>query len=1156
EPPEAAAGDGGDDGREAVPKAAEENKSKRKRRKNKKKRRRDIAAGAPAGSSASAARSYAEAPTTAAANSPPALTNDASDESVRVQKRDDERAGRQGGDPLTQLKTSPWQHSSTVKKPQTAEALMTVGAPSKTSPSPSPLQAHDNHSLAVDELNKGARSLEPKDNALEEDVGIAAFGPTDSINAEDVPQKSVKQQQLSLSQSLLISPLRSPSPLSMSQSEPWPQFRRENIEEGSKVVCADDSKAHEGQMKAYDVHESEQTNTPSNLKVVEDVEHLADDENPLKDNTQVHSAESIGDGDRSKAMEECGKGGGSLEDQNGEVNASFGPRVMPDKSQHASTLVCSSSDIVTEKSKQAQQPSLSQSLVKSPLQLDDDENLDKDCTQFLTAEPIGDIGIKDEHQRRKDRLLHQMEIKKEAMYRSMLHLSDRSYSIVYKAQGDQKDDAGNDDEEPGLPFIGPGLKEQYTDLRLLLQHGLLGCTDEDEFINKRADGENGSSGKNPYGNGEKSSEQNGEDPNIKGSVSALLIGPRGCGKTLVFERCLASLSRLVERRKEHILQRAAQQDDVSGNFNAAVPSFRVVRLNGILHNGADPVACVREIVRQISVMSKEERKRTKKATKRTSKRKRPKNSTHLETPERSKIHQKKEGIEDESDQKKLTSLIPQIEQNQTPDNPTNKIDSHDLRLRQSGFKSHILLLDEVLRTARIDGIPILFVLEELHTFFAEMPAPNKSNPSETLTVGPKQEDVANKRQLLLYHLLDRVADHNYLVSFVGMTTDVTCVTKLEKRVKSRVEGTSKIIYFDNIHCYDVLVQSLLGKFYTPPCSNECDAKAKDEYNEQKAMISIRKEVESILRDGRTDMNQDSLEEDNETVDDFELVRNVLQLNLDEGKDMRWFCKVLDVALGLLAFDIDSLDVDSLIHQSMEKPMDCSLTDVGLIPELSPSHMAQALVTMMASMGDVLGTLGQPGPPTQHALELIRWGQLVQDPKHYSCLVGTHPLLVALLDVSGPQIALLLSARRISARDDTRASAEDDVESIRRKKLTGEATANLSVPLTYQRIQDEYATSFLASDRYTTGPDRYPPHVLRRSCMDLMETEIIRLRREKVVDGGAQQFGHNEAISLGLDFSHLPLHVNLDWELEFIPVLKAGLLQSCTTALREWGLKMN
>lgn len=376
-----------------------------------------------------------------------------------------------------------------------------------------------------------------------------------------------------------------------------------------------------------------------------------------------------------------------------------------------------------------------------------------------------------------------------------------------------------------------------------------------------------------------------------------------------------------------------------------------------------------------------------------------------------------------------------------------------------------------------------------------------------------------------------------------MTTDLTAVTKLEKRVQSRAEGTSKLFYIGHNEDYDGLVQCLLGKFYSPP---DTGSEYGDDHNERGQMLDIREEVEAVLRGRQSNESEGHAEE--EAINDFALVQRVLLRNYNLlGSDMRWICRVFDVALGLLASDIDES-----ISQCMEGGV--SPATVACIPKLSPSHVAQALVVMSASLDDIAGGVGRPGIPTQRDLELIRWGQLLGDPKHYSCLLGTHPRLISLLDLSGPQVAVLLAARRIGARDDARANAEDEIEEIRRRGPGTRGGAVTALSLTYQRIEDEYRMSFVASGSYTISSDRYPPHVLHRSCVDLMELDIIRLKKD-ICCGGALQYVHNDAISFGTNMANLPLHVNLDWELEFMGPLKAGLLQ-CSTALREWGMKMN
>jgi len=796
---------------------------------------------------------------------------------------------------------------------------------------------------------------------------------------------------------------------------------------------------------------------------------------------------------------------------------------------------------------------------KQPAIEEEDEIIDFGTTTDPTLNGFHDIPSKE-----KQLLLHKLNMKKQAIYRSLLHLSDNSYSFVYDESSASKEDGMNDDDEPGLPYIGPHLKEDYKVLRTMLRRGLLGITDDNDT---NTDNSTTTRMDTTEGNGDDTTNMNNPFlPKIKANVSAVLMGPRGHGKTLVLERCLASLSRLAAKRKEQVLDQMMESNPRQAEEMYSQASFRVVRLNGLLFQGDSAVACTREIARQIGVMSREERKRTRKIMKQmnTKKRKLQGVTDDLETPsfKRQRKKDKSSSKKNSSAQKKHPSdgdtPLPNL--TQTPsDNPTpnNTTESHDLRNRRSGFNTYIALLDEVLRTARVDGIPILIVLDELQAFLNSGRSANTDVEGQGSSM---QQDVGSSdRQLLLYHLLDRVADHKFLVSVVGLTTDLRAVTKLEKRVQSRAEGTSKIIYFGHNKDFDELAKCLLGKFYTPPeerssgeSNNDmADIDEEDEYSEQMAMVDVREEVKVILTGGKSNSNRlmSEEEEENGEINDFALVQRVLERNYSLiGSDMRWICRVFDVALGLLVYDIDER-----VQQCMESNDDDCGDDV---PTLSASHVAKALITMNASMDDVSSTIGRPGIPSQSTLELITWGKLLGDPKHYSCLVGTHPRLVALLDLSGPQVAALLAARRIEARDDARANAgEDEIESRRRRGLaTNDKTASTSLPLTYKRIEDEYTTSFVASGRYTISSDRYPKHVLYRSFMDLMEMDIIRLKKE-ICGGGALQYGHNDALSSGSNMSGLPLYVNLDYDLELMPILKAGMLQ-CSTALREWGLKMN
>eukprot|EP00985_Skeletonema_marinoi_P019734 scaffold11427_cov231-Skeletonema_marinoi.AAC.5 len=809
--------------------------------------------------------------------------------------------------------------------------------------------------------------------------------------------------------------------------------------------------------------------------------------------------------------------------------------------------------------------------------------------------------------RKEHPLLHQLTMKQKAIDRSILHLSDNSYSFVYDesttaatttttaattaanitattnkvpkksiaarnegfiswspagattkekittpaaaaatvTERSNKDQSNNDNN--GLPFIGPGLKDQYDTMLKLLRDGLLGTYNDDD----------------------EDSNNNNIDlkPKIQSNVSAILMGPRGHGKSLLLERCLAELSRVAGKRKERVLQKMhkLQQQQQQSNGDDGIDklskvstevftqsSFRVVRINGLLYQGDNAVACTREIARQINAMSRMEKNNRSSGS---GSRRSRKGGTPVKgsTSKRQRISNHHDILH--TPIKLLSSTKPSSPM--SPKSPIPNNESHQFRLRRSGFNTNISLLDEALRTARIDGIPILIVLEELDTFLAGGKSYNMTAGSEQLS--HQEQGGSNDRQLLLYHLLDRVADHKFLVSLVGMTTNLSTINQLEKRVQSRAEGTSKVIYFghDVDGGYDACVESLLGKFYTPPVllNNKLgggregrilfDDDAREECMEQMEMMNLRNEVETIFRGSQAGSDEDA--DCDQEINDFSLVQRALRRNYEMHMDIRWFCGVLDVALSLLMSDVD--------EQKLRCSSEVTSDDNIQVPKLSPKHIAHALIIMGASLDDIASNVGRPGIPNQNALEQIRWGQLIEDPNHYSALVGTNPRLVALLDLSGPQIAILMAARRIMARDDARSTVDDEAAAggnVNKNGSKNLTVLSLVAPLTYKRIEDEYTTSFVNSERYTISSDRYPPHVLYRSFMDLMELDLIRLKKEHC-EGGALQYEHLGSLSTA-NISSLPLFVNLEWELDFLGVLKAGLLK-CSTSLREWGLKI-
>jgi len=122
--------------------------------------------------------------------------------------------------------------------------------------------------------------------------------------------------------------------------------------------------------------------------------------------------------------------------------------------------------------------------VKDPLEscksASKENEMQQQHSQAVIA-PAIDVDNSVEESQRKH-LFQQMKMKKQAIHRALLHLSDSSYSFVYDEgteNGQLNGSSNGHEDDPGLPFIGPSLKEQYNTLRLLLHKGLLGHTKDD-----------------------------------------------------------------------------------------------------------------------------------------------------------------------------------------------------------------------------------------------------------------------------------------------------------------------------------------------------------------------------------------------------------------------------------------------------------------------------------------------------------------------------------------------------------------------------------------------------------------------------------------------------------------------------------------------------
>jgi hypothetical protein len=223
--------------------------------------------------------------------------------------------------------------------------------------------------------------------------------------------------------------------------------------------------------------------------------------------------------------------------------------------------------------------------------------------------------------------------------------------------------------------------------------------------------------------------------------------------------------------------------------------------------------------------------------------------------------------------------------------------------------------------AEVDRIPIVLVLDELDAFILH------SNDSQ------------QHRQLLLYHLLDRVATPGSNLALIGLTSNFTALTQMEKRIRSRAEGTSKIVYVRPPTSYDQLTTVLLDKLEGCPVDNE--------------------------------MSRFFLPNDAED-DETQRIRHTFQREFRMGRDLRWFCRVLCSAVSLYRFD-------------------CVLTADSPLPKFIGDYFIQAL----AMAGSLCLTDSQVTSATKQSNVCLVEGVAV-DPRLQASLLDLSQSQVALL----------------------------------------------------------------------------------------------------------------------------------------------------------------
>ncbi|KAL7574871.1 hypothetical protein ACA910_010705 [Epithemia clementina (nom. ined.)] len=387
------------------------------------------------------------------------------------------------------------------------------------------------------------------------------------------------------------------------------------------------------------------------------------------------------------------------------------------------------------------------------------------------------------------------------------------------------------------------------------------------------------------------------------NVSVFLQGPRGSGKSLLLEQCLEAF-----------------QDELRCLDK---PKFRIVRLNGILVPGSNVGLVIQEILRQLSTSAFDD------------------------------VEQSAEEIGNEHDENAEANH--EVEDSRpTKKSKTVSDSARELfRLRQTSFTNHVQLLNEILQFACVDDIPILFILDELDSFVGL----GGSDLTGSALRIKAMETATKDRQLLLYHLLDRVATGSSFISLVGVTCNYGTMNLLEKRIKSRAEGT-KFVHFGPCQTMDDLSVLILDKIRTtsaPTCS--------------------------LIRSRITEAFSQPSEEGFDPI--HKCIWEGFQRSLRLGYNVRWFCRVFYLALSAYRHDCMCQEYHDK-HEALPQP-----------PSFSAHYLLNALVAMGGATTSVSGADNAP---------ILDNGML------------TDQRIQALRDLTGPQTALIVSAWRILRRD--------------------------------------------------------------------------------------------------------------------------------------------
>jgi Cdc6-like AAA superfamily ATPase len=575
-----------------------------------------------------------------------------------------------------------------------------------------------------------------------------------------------------------------------------------------------------------------------------------------------------------------------------------------------------------------------------------------------------------------------------------------------------------------------------------------------------------------------------------------LAGPRGYGKRHILDHCMNGVyhERFTAKTKMAVSKRNhPNEEDAAAAAKKVVQmclkrprrtvrtKLRIVRISGVLLKGDDGAAA-KEIVRQLSTQAAEEAQ----------------DATSTST----------------------TSQQAGVKRPFSSAGSGSGVVSHS-----SSFHSNVALLDEALKRARIDKVPIWIIVHDVDAFAATAGNGNGANKSNTScnsnraysTNAVSAARLQNNKQVLLYHLLDMAASESTYMGVLWTTSRFNLLEMLEKRIRSRAVGTQVVLQLTK-HQPQAAAASALSSS-TTGAGSRCRKRNENGLEDWAPCLHamMRGSGSETLTFQKNDDDTQQQQQENcccEDEDDYfvllkQMLANprdpvtvLLQRQISLGQSLRWFQRLMTFAKSrLVGVQARQRHPTRLRSKNVNHGTN---TNIPQHPE-HPKEKLYFLKRALTEACDIMGCdmshhvshheddNGEHDNDNNKDMKQLQFdGKLEGEEvtstgttRHQAQTYNHNPRLQSLLDLSICQLLLVFSARRIIVRDSVEAQNQD--EEVLLRKSTGHqrglqrgttlaslgasiSTVDYHRPLTFERMYEEYHTYFVKPHSGGGGDD--------------------------------------------------------------------------------------